>query len=36
MHRDIKPSNILVHIQNNEVTFKLADFGISRVLFTES
>ncbi len=30
VHRDIKPENILVHQQENQVFYKLADFNISR------
>jgi serine/threonine protein kinase len=31
IHRDIKPANILVHVDStNQITMKLADFGLSR------
>ena len=32
MHRDIKPDNILCNMENNELTFKLADFGFARIV----
>lgn len=30
IHRDLKPENILVHQEQKEVTYKVADFNISR------
>ena len=32
IHRDIKPDNILCNMENNELTFKLADFGFARIV----
>jgi serine/threonine protein kinase len=29
VHRDLKPENILIDIDNNPVSIKLADFGLS-------
>ena len=36
MHRDIKPGNILFNLlANGEYEFKLADFGIVKVVYTQ-
>ena len=32
IHRGIKPDNILCNMENNELTFKLADFGFARIV----
>ena len=32
IHRDLKPDNIISKKSGNGVTFKIADFGIARVL----
>lgn len=31
-HRDIKPENILVKRVNNRFNFKIADFGLSKII----
>lgn len=35
IHRDIKPANIVLHYENNRVTPKLIDFGISKDIATD-
>lgn len=35
VHRDLKPQNILLHVEEDEIILKLADFGFARTLFEE-
>jgi serine/threonine protein kinase len=34
-HRDLKPENILVKYENDEHVFKIADFGLSKIIGSE-
>lgn len=36
IHRDLKPQNILVKVQNDAVTAKITDFGISKLIDSTS
>lgn len=35
VHRDLKPNNILVNVSSKGPVFKIADFGIARILDSE-
>jgi calcium-dependent protein kinase len=34
-HRDLKPENILVKLENDDYIFKIADFGLSKIMGSE-
>lgn len=34
-HRDLKPENILVKKENGQYMFKIADFGLSKIILPE-
>lgn len=32
VHRDLKPENILIKVENGKRTYKIADFGLSKII----